>query len=206
MKRVLFGNDISQKSKSEFFSATDLLTAGNHYRALNKLKTVSLASYWNNPANKEFMGELESQFGKIRTDGRGKGTHTWVHPLLFIDIALWINPTLKVEVYKWLQDHLLEFRNDSGESYKRMTGSLYSLAKNKRDFPKSIQHVARLIKKECGVEDWNSATEDELKLRDKMHDYIAFACDMVKDANTAVVVGINKAVSLKSKKIKEGVE
>ena len=38
MKRELFGQEISQKSKSEFFSATDLLRAGNKYRAMNKSK------------------------------------------------------------------------------------------------------------------------------------------------------------------------
>ena len=197
MKRTLFGSEISQKSKSEFFSATDLLRAGNKYRVMNGIDVVTLKNYWNNTANVEFMNELELQYGKIRTDGRGKGTHTWVHPLLFIDIALWLNPKLKVEVYRWLQDHLLQFRNDSGSSYNRMTGALYKVAKNKSKFPQSIQMVARYIRLECGVKNWETATESQLKLRDRMHDYISFACDMVKDANTAVEVGIKKAKELK---------
>lgn len=193
MKRELFGHEISQKSKSEFFSATDLLRAGNRYRALNGLDTVTLKNYWNNTANIEFMKELELQYGKIRTDGRGKGTHTWVHPLLFLDIALWINPKLKIEVYRWLQDHLLQFRNDSGDSYKKMYGALYIVAKNKAKFPQNIQFVARRIRLECKVKDWNTATEKQLKLRDKMHDYISFACDMLKNGNDAIEVGIAKA-------------
>ena len=35
MKRELFGHEISQKSKSEFFSATDLSKAGNEWRRSN---------------------------------------------------------------------------------------------------------------------------------------------------------------------------
>ena len=37
MKREIFGKEIKQKSKSEFFSATDLERAGNAWRATNGL-------------------------------------------------------------------------------------------------------------------------------------------------------------------------
>ena len=53
----------------------------------------------------------------------GRGQHLWVHPLLFIDMALWLNPKLKLEVYEWLFDKLLMYRNDSGDSFKRMCGA-----------------------------------------------------------------------------------
>jgi len=96
-------------------------------------------------------------------------------------------------VYKWLQDHLLRFRNDSGDSYNRMTGALYKVAKNKTKFPQNIQLVAKRIRLECGVKDWNEATEKQLKLRDRMHEFISFACDMLKNGNDAIEVGIAKA-------------
>ena len=35
MKRILFGHEISQKSKSELLSATDLVKAGNAWRVSN---------------------------------------------------------------------------------------------------------------------------------------------------------------------------
>lgn len=193
MKRSIFGSQISQKSKSEFFSASDLIKAGNKYRAMNDLEFTSLNHYFASSKNKEFISELEKQYGKVKISAKNKSQHTWVHPLLFIDIALWLNSALKIEVYKWLQDHLLEYRNSSGDSYKRMVGSLYKIAKNKSSFNNNIQFVARRIKLECDVKEWESATERQLKLRDKMHDYISFACDMVKDANTAVDIGIQKA-------------
>lgn len=193
MKRKTLGEIISQKSKSGFFSATELLLAGNKYRAMNGLKLVRLEGYFKNSANIEFMKELESKYGKIKTDGRGRGVHIWVHPLLFLDIALWIDPKMKIEVYEWLLDNLLLFRSDSGDSYKKMTGALYVHAKNKTMFNKNIQVVARRIKMECGVKDWNTASEKQLRMRDRIHEFISFACDMVKDANIAVEIGIKKA-------------
>lgn len=193
MKRSILGEIISQKSKSGFFNATELVLAGNSYRAMNRMKLVNLNSYFSNNANKDFMQELEAKYGKIKTDGRGRGQQVWVHPLLFLDIALWIDPKMKVEVYEWLMDNLLQFRNDSGDSYKKMCGALYLYAKNKTSFNKNIQIVANRIKTECGVKDWNEATQEQLKLRDKMHEFISFACDMVKDSNIAIEVGISKA-------------
>ena len=37
MQRELFGMPVSQHSKTEYFSATDLVKAGNKYRAINGL-------------------------------------------------------------------------------------------------------------------------------------------------------------------------
>ena len=199
MKRHTLGEIISQKSKSGFFSATELERAGNKWRVMNDLPFMKLNSYFSNRANKEFILELEAKYGKVKTDGRGKGNHTWVHPMLFIDIALWIDPKMKVEVYAWLMDNLLLFRNDSGESYKKMTGALYRVAKNKTKFPQNIQLVASRIRLECGVKDWNEATENQLKLRDRMHEFISFACDMLKDGNDAIEVGIAKAKDIVEK-------
>lgn len=197
MKRKTFGEIISQKSKSGFFSATELERAGNKYRAMNELPLLRLNTYFANSANKEFVKELEKKYGKVKTDGRGKGNQTWVHPLLFLDIALWIDPKMKVEVYEWLMDNLLQFRNDSGDSYKKMCGALYMHAKNKTMFNKNIQLVAKRIKLECDVKDWNEATEKQLKLRDRIHEYISFACDMLKDSNAAIEIGISKAKEAK---------
>lgn len=193
MKRSTFGEIISQKSKSGFFSATELIAVGNKYRAMNGQKLVRLESYFKNSANIEFMKELESKYGKIKTDGRGRGVHTWVHPLLFLDIALWVDPKMKVEVYEWLMDNLLRFRHDSGDSYKKMCGALYNVAKNKTSFNKNVKVVASRIKAECGVKEWSEASEIQLKLRDRIHEFVSFACDMVKDANMAIDIGIKKA-------------
>ena len=123
MKRELFGQLISQKSKSEFFSATDLVKAGNLWRLSNGYAIFNLSQYLHGSKSAEFVVEMEAKYGKCVISGRGAGAATWVHPLIFIDIALAINPKLKIEAYEWLFDNLIRFRNDSGDSYKGMAAA-----------------------------------------------------------------------------------
>ena len=44
MKRELFGCEITQQSKTEFFSATELVSAGNKWRASNGLINFNLSN------------------------------------------------------------------------------------------------------------------------------------------------------------------
>jgi hypothetical protein len=191
MKRELFGQVISQKSKSEMFSATELVAAGNKWRIANGLPFFSLAAFFQNKSTKEFLQMLENKYGVVKINSRGKGGNTWVHPLLFIDIALAISPALKIEVYEWLFDHLLKYRNESGDSYKKMSGALYLKHTNKTAFPKYIQVVAERIKQACGVKDWQEAEEKQLKKRDKIHESISLLCDILP-IDEAVRIGIEK--------------
>ena len=194
MKRSLFGNEISQRSQSEMFSATDLVKAGNVWRMSNKMQPFDMSAWFSNKSTKEFIEELEAKYGKVKIAGRGRGNHTWVHPLLFIDMALAINPKLKVEVYEWLFDNLIKYRNESGDSYKRMCGNLYHHHENKRNFPLFVSSVADKVKLACRVKDWNKATEAQLNKRDRIHNNIALLSDVLRNNEEAVRIGILKAV------------
>jgi hypothetical protein len=123
-----------------------------------------------------------------------KKSKSWVHPLLFIDIALAISPTLKIEVYEWLYDNLLKFRNDLGDSYKKMTGALFHLTSDKSNFHRYIPKVALQIQSACNVIDWQSATEEQLKLRDRMHENIALLCSVLRNREESVRLGILDAI------------
>ena len=193
MKRQLFGKEISQKSKSQFFSATELVRAGDVWRENNGMSRFNMNQWLNRDSTKSFIKALEAKYGTVKITGRGRGNHTWVHPLLFIDMALAISPTLKIEVYEWLYDHLLAYRNDSGDSFKKMTGALYDNQNNKATFSDYIKTVARRIRTECSVDDWETATEAQLKLRDKIHENISLLCDVLKNNEDAVRIGIKKA-------------
>ena len=46
MVRKLFDCDISQKSKTQFFSATDLVKAGNKWRSMNEKTFFDLTEYF----------------------------------------------------------------------------------------------------------------------------------------------------------------
>lgn len=192
LKRELLGDFVSQKSKSGFFSATDLFKIGNHWRVANGLKSKNLDEYNHLTSTKEFEKSLQSKHGKTRIFQRGRGQHLWVHPLLFIDMALWLNPQLKLEVYEWLFDNLLMYRNDSGDSFKKMCGALLIRA-NKTDYVQNIQKLCKLIQVECGVSDWNTATQEQLRLRDRIHENIALLADVLNNNKEAIRLGIYKA-------------
>lgn len=193
MKRKLFDCDISQNSKTGFFSATDLVRAGNRWRMLNKLERFDMNDFFNLKSTKIFISALEKEFGVVKISGRGRGIHTWIHPYLFIDMALAINPELKLKVYEWIYDSLIKYRNESGDSYKKMTGALWISQSNKSLFTKEIVDIANRIKIECNVDNWQEATEEQLKLRDKIHEYIAVFSDIIRERNNLLDVAIKKA-------------
>jgi hypothetical protein len=203
MKRELFGNQIGQQSKTGYFSATDLIQAGNHWRALNNLPLFEAQSWLKQKGTKEFIRELEEREGeKVWKPGRGRGNHSYCHPLLFIDMALSISPSLKIEVYEWLFDNLLKFRNDSGDSFKKMSGAVYTKITNKSKFQDYIKKVCNQIALKCGVgsdDRWQEANQEQLKLRDKIQENIYVLSSLMTDVDEIVRISIEKAEELTSK-------
>lgn len=195
MKRVLFDHEIGQKSDSTFLSATDLVKAGNIWRKDNGMVPFNLSQWINQQATKEFIKALEENTNQqVIIKGRGRSANTWMHPMLFMDLALALSPKLKVEMYQWLYDNLLKYRNESGDSYKKMCGSLFDNAKNKTEFPRHISKLALLIKEKVGVDDWEHATEEQLKLRDKIHYNIYLIANVMRDNKQAIEYGIKEAL------------
>ena len=117
-----------------------------------------------------------------------------MHPFLCIDLALAIDPKLKIEVYKWLYDELLKSRNNSGDSYIKMCGALYENCSNKSKFHRGVSTTAKMIQNACRVSDWQKANEEQLKLRNKIHENIALLCGVLRDNNQAIRIGILKAI------------
>ena len=196
MKRSILGGQISQNSKTEMFSATDLVKIGNKWRIANDLDIFTMKSWLGNKGTKEFIVELENKYGKgnIKKSARGKGTHTWFHPLLFIDMALAISPKLKIETYEWLFDNLIKYRNEGGDSYKKMCGALYVRSSRKTNFPQYISEVARKIKLACHVDDWDQSNESQLELRKKLHNDISLLADVLNNNDEAVRLAILKGI------------
>lgn len=197
MVRKMLGMDIRQKHKSGFFSVSDIERVGNAHR-INVGKQIQKATdYFRSPKAKEFIQELEKEFGQVQSGGRGRGIEKWVHPFLFIDLALWYSPELKVKVYQWIYDNLTVFRDNSGESFKRMTRALIDNCGLKGNVSIVIPQIAQKIYLAVGVSGvnkWETATEDQLKNRDKIQQAITTASYFTKDCNKAVEVGIRSAL------------
>lgn len=194
IERPFMGSIVRQSSKTQMFSATDLIKIANIKRKEIGLSAFNFQQFLNLKGTKEFIEELQKTNERVIMTTRGAQGGTWVHPLLFIDIALALNPKFKVEVYQWLYDELVKSRNNSGESYRKMCGALYEATTNKTTFHKSISKVANIIKKKLNVEDWNKASEEQLKLRDKIHENIALLAGVLRNPNEAVRIGIIKAL------------
>lgn len=194
MSRELFNREIRQKSKTEYFCASDLVNAGNAWRLANGKKLFNYSQWLKSPNTQDFIKALEIDIGaKAIIKGKQKNSLSWIHPFLFIDLALAISPELKVEAYKWLYDNLLKYRNQSGDSYKKMCGALFITQSNKTLYQEELKKLANRIKVECGVNDWEHATEEQLTLRNRIHDNIALLSDIIKDRETLYNVSIKKA-------------
>jgi hypothetical protein len=194
LERPFMGYIIRQKSKTSMFNATDLVKIANVKRRELELSSFNLSQFLKTKSTKEFIEELQKDNDRVIIKGRGAKSQTWVHPLLFIDIALAINPKFKIEVYKWLYDELLKYRNDSGDSYTKMAGILYERSSDKTRFHKFITNVAKYIKEKCKVDDWNKTSQEKLFLRDKIHENIYLLASCLKDPSYAVKMGVHKAL------------
>ena len=198
MKRELLGSEVSQHSKTEMLSATDLAKIGNKWRIMNDLDPFSMKSWLSNKGTKDFIAELEEKYGagNVKKMARGKGHHTWFHPILFIDMALAISPKLKVETYEWMFDQLIKNRNESGDSYNLLCGALYKRHTNKTTFHKYIQEVARNIRLACQVSDWQKASAKQLEARDRIHKEAALLCEVLQDNDLALRIAFARVLGV----------
>jgi len=191
-----FIKEMEISKNNEMLSATDLARAGNKWRVMNDLNPFVLAEFFRNKSTIEFIKELESKFGEVKVPARGRGKHTWVHPFLFIDIALAISPKLKIETYEWLFDMLIKYRNDSGDSFKRMCGALFTSSKNKHKFHEHIKKLCNIIKTECNVTNWNLANQKQLEYRDKIQNNIALLTEVLTSPKEAIRLAIQKTKTI----------
>lgn len=195
--RPFLTGSVSQNSKTGMFCATDLVKLANIKRREVGKSDFNLSQHLKTNQVREFIEELQCQYPteRIIIQGKGRNSMTWVHPLLFIDIALSVDAKLKISVYKWLQDELLRYRNDSGDSYKKMVGCLYERSSDKRRFSETIRDVAKRIKKSLNVEDWNSASEYQLQKRDIIHENVVLLSSALRDVEQIVRISIENALN-----------
>ena len=201
MKRELFGNEIRQNHLTQMLNANDLHRVGNDLRKKEGLSEKKMVSYFELDSTKEFLQKLclveNCSLDDVKKATSGRYGGTWVAPAVFVDMAMWYSPELKVRILKWVLDGLLQARDDSGESFKEMNSVL------NRHFPKEFSNpisyieAAKTIAAACrvgtGKDKWNKATEDQLKLRDKIQENVCLLADMSPNAGTCISKAIQKA-------------
>lgn len=194
--RVVF-DIITPQRTDNYLSLKTLMMIGNKQREKDGLLPTTPDKYFSLPTNKAFINELESQIGKkAYIAGRGRGADSWIHPFLFIDIALWLSPKLKMKVYAWIFDELVKNRISSCDSYKRMCGVLFDCCNRKDKFQKNIKDLAHKIKTIIAVDDWDKCTSLQLQRRDELQNLISDLTQTLGDANR----GVNLAFEVYKKK------
>ena len=197
VSRNILGDFVKHNLESDLLSVTDLLKICNKHREKNGLEIRTIQDYRKKKRAKQFMKELTIKTGQNPLiSGKGRGRHSWAHPLLFIDILLWVYPHLKIEEYEWLYKILIvcgnEFKDDEENNYKRMCGGIF-LRTNKSEFLTRMRELDELIKKECEVKDWDRATKEQSILRKKIYYCIDLFTEVIKDNKQAIRLGIQKA-------------
>ncbi len=173
IQREMNGLTIRQDSKSQFFNATDLVEIYNKQNSENK----RIQNYLDNDSTKRFLVALlqaENQNNSNSSDlenglmltKRGKNGGTWMHPYLFIDLAMWLSPEFKVTVIRWVYDNLIKLRIEAGDSFKIVNQALFNQTPTLPPF--GYSNEAKMINKLVfGSPDGgqrNQATEPQLQL------------------------------------------
>jgi hypothetical protein len=75
-----------------------------------------------------------------------------------------------------------------------MCGALFEHSNRKDLFQRNIQQLGLRIKDICKVSDWQQATQEQLKLRDSIHNNIYLIATVLRDNNQAIEYGIREAL------------
>ncbi|MCP4322636.1 MAG: KilA-N domain-containing protein [Alteromonadales bacterium] len=199
MERKLFSGVVRQNHKTGMLNANDLHKIGNAMRKGAELSPKQMGAYFMTDSADELIREicLVENIGidEVKTSKKGKFGGTWVSPVLFVDMAMWYSPQLKVQIIKWVIDGLLDARDNSGESYKRMASALKQNFSNEFSPIKMIE-VANTIAAECkvgiGKDKWQTATEKQLKKRERIQDTVSIISDLCPNIGVALNKSINK--------------
>ena len=193
LERDFFGGVVKQEHLTGYFCINDITIIANKYRKNQGLPEARWDKYISSKTTKEFFHALmnsENNADIIRTK-RGRGGDTWVHPLILMDYMMWLSPEFKVKAYQWLYDNLPIYRDNGGESYKKLSG----IVKDKYAPVKiamAMQQIAKNIKIFLQVDDWNKTTPEKNKQRDEIQKNLSMLLKANVEINEAFKIAINE--------------
>lgn len=158
-------NGFIQRTSDGYFNATELIKAWNDSSKSEK----QLPNFMKNNSTIEFIEQLKKEGIEkpiITTRGRSGNAGTWVHPKVFIDLAMWVSVEFKSKVIDYVLDGLIKSRNDAGDYYNEMTSVIldtYVDVYGCKPSPMVYIKEANLVKSLVKCKDRNEMSEPELK-------------------------------------------
>jgi hypothetical protein len=157
-------NGFIQRTIDGYFNATALVDKWNESNNKKQLGQYKLLN-----STIDFVNQLKKEgIENPIITGRGKGVNsgTWVHPKVFIDLAMWVSVEFKSRVIDYVIDGLIKSRNDAGDYYTEMTKAILETYVDYYKI-KPPAHIyieeANMVKFLVAAKDRNNMTEQELK-------------------------------------------
>lgn len=166
--------------KDYFGSLIDLFHIGNQWRNRHGMKIIRHDKWLALTSTKDFIELVSQKINRsaIKTK-RGKGGGIWAHLYILLDAAAYLSPELKYEIYdKFVQGKLLEWRDRSGDDFIDLNATIALNAESVLGKPAHLGHyitLSNIIKKRCGVENWNLADKEQLVKRAQIEEFLAKA-------------------------------
>lgn len=191
---------LAVEHKTKMGSLTELWAIGNSIRESKGLTKLDLSNYLRSQETLELVQAIERKESifkpvdsthfknsagllaetikspLIKTKRGRHGGGTWTHVYILLDAASRMDADFKVKMFDILvEQRLLEWRDDSGDSFKELNIALDELVKKQTGSRPSValyQRVASYVKdkiKPTG-ESWNTATPEELRQRTIIED------------------------------------
>ena len=182
MIRKMGNFDVSQRTVDGMFNATALVKAWN---SDPENPQRDLSKFWESSKVKDFLEVLQEDLttnhhtpvlGYVKSKAsRGVNSGTWVHPYLFVKLAMWINPKFELQVIKFVYDELIKQRNDAGDNYISLSTSGMKLkGYNFREVATAMQWI---VFNKVGKNLRQSATQEELKEMSELEKQLAYLID-----------------------------
>jgi len=154
-----------QRTCDGYFNATALVEQWNNSSGEKKM----LGNYMKTHSTNEYIEQLKKEGIEkpiISARGNGASSGTWVHPKVFIDLAMWVSVEFKSKVIDYVIDNLIKSRTDAGDYYNEMTKAILETYVDYHGIkPPSTLYIqeANMLKSLVSIKDRNNMSESELK-------------------------------------------
>lgn len=195
MTRPMGQFEVLQRTSDGYFNATKLIEqwnkSGNEKRYLD--------NFWKGHHLVELMSEIaENELGVKSVDftelknmlaktKRGKyESGTWVHPILFVKLAMYLNPRFEYQVIRFVYDELIKFRHLAGDNYNVLTTAIAKLPDC--DYRTTAKAMQWIVFNRTGKNLRQQATQKELAEISDIENKLAYAIDMGFITNQAQLI------------------